>query len=60
MSKVCERCRAKPPAHRMPGGGWSESLLDYCRHCSRDLCEACMALGCCGRVPAESGMEADD
>lgn len=48
--KVCERCGAAPR-------GWH--LLDYCAVCSQNLCDHCMAEGCCGNVPAESGMEAD-
>lgn len=32
---------------------------DYCAHCSRNLCPACMQRGCCGHVPADSGQEAD-
>jgi hypothetical protein len=33
--------------------------LDYCANCSKNLCEPCMARGCCGKRPAESGMKAD-
>jgi hypothetical protein len=51
MTKQCERCGAKPSGYR---------LLDWCAECSRDLCPACMAKGCCGHVPAWSGMEQDD
>jgi len=32
---------------------------DYCTHCSRNLCDRCMELGCCGRAPADSGIQAD-
>jgi hypothetical protein len=41
----CERC------------GKFVGLLntDYCAHCSKDLCNDCMAKGCCGHFPAESG-----
>lgn len=49
--KKCERCGAVPTNEF--------ALLDYCAHCSRDLCPACMAKGCCGHVPAESGEQAD-
>jgi len=45
--KVCERCGASPKG---PYG-----LLDFCRECSRDLCDDCMTKGCCGHVPALSG-----
>lgn len=51
MEKTCERCGASPEGEF--------GLLDYCAHCSRDLCDACMEKGCCGHVPAESGI-ADD
>jgi hypothetical protein len=46
----CERCGREAV-------GWD--LFDYCRVCSRNLCPACMAAGCCGNVPAESGAEVD-
>ena len=55
MEKVCERCRASKPS---PGASPFDGL-DYCAECSRDLCDACMEKGCCGHVPARSGM-ADD
>lgn len=45
--KTCERCGAKPAG--------DYGLLDYCAHCSTDLCPKCMADGCCGHVPALSG-----
>lgn len=51
--KACERCGKKPDPN-------SYQLLDYCAHCSKDLCDECMAKGCCGHVPAESGSHADD
>lgn len=47
-SKHCERCTYKPVGFE---------LLDYCAVCSKDLCVACMAQGCCGNVPALSGTE---
>lgn len=50
MAKVCERCGKAPEGY---------ALLDYCAECMRDLCVACMDLGCCGHVPAISG-EAED
>lgn len=52
MDKKCERCGAKPEGEY--------DLLDYCAKCSRDLCEACMAKGCCGHVPARSGSQDDE
>lgn len=51
--KECEECGAMPPTG-------SHELLDYCAYCLKDLCPKCMEKGCCGRVPAVSGMEADN
>jgi hypothetical protein len=48
---ACERCgKQSDPA--------SYELMDYCAECSRNLCDDCMAKGCCGQVPATSGTEA--
>lgn len=52
MSNNCERCGATVPPD-------SFDLLDYCAKCSKNLCPKCMVNGCCGKVPAESGMNAD-
>jgi hypothetical protein len=49
--KPCQRCGRTPPGLF---GTW-----DYCAKCSRDLCTDCMAAGCCGVTPAESGMASD-
>ena len=49
--KECERCEA------IPAGEFE--LLDYCAKCSKDLCDDCMKAGCCGAVPAVSGMGED-
>lgn len=58
--KVCERCGAAPRViEKGPFAGQPE-LLDYCAECSRDLCDDCMAKGCCGHVPAISGEQADN
>lgn len=48
----CERCgvRTSPSGYE---------TFDYCAECSRNLCEVCMEQGCCGHVPALSGMAAD-
>jgi hypothetical protein len=35
-------------------------LFDYCKTCSKNLCSEHMKKGCCGKVPAESGMGEDD
>ena len=35
-------------------------IFDYCPRCSRNLCDPCMSEGCCGHVPALSGMEVMD
>jgi len=51
VEKSCERCGAKPEGF---------ALLDYCAVCSKDLCAKCMAQGCCGNVPAQSGTAADN
>jgi hypothetical protein len=48
----CERCNKPTPPN-------SFELHDYCAVCSKNLCESCMAEGCCGNVPAKSG-QADD
>ena len=50
IPKKCEGCG------RMASG---YELLDYCAICSRDLCLKCMARGCCGHKPAQSGMGQD-
>lgn len=46
----CERCQAETKDY---------ALHDYCAKCSKNLCDACMAKGCCGAKPAESGMALD-
>lgn len=45
----CEKC----------GKPYSYDCDDYCAHCSKNLCLDCMAVGCCGHVPADSGLTAD-
>lgn len=50
---TCERCGATTNPQ-------SYELFDYCATCSKNLCGACMAKGCCGKTPAESGQAADD
>ena len=55
MEKRCDECGAKTPR---PGAN-GFAILDYCAECSRDLCDACMEMGCCGNVPALSGMRID-
>jgi hypothetical protein len=50
--KPCERCG------KSAGDGYD--LWDYRRECGKDLCEDCMAKGCCGFTPALSGMEPED
>lgn len=49
--RECERCGATPEGEY--------DLFDYCLTCSKNLCPKCMAKGCCGIVPAESGVKAD-
>jgi hypothetical protein len=46
----CERCHKESAGY---------AVHDYCRTCSKNLCDDCMAKGCCGAVPAVSGMERD-
>lgn len=46
----CERCNERAEGY---------NLFDYCASCAKNLCEECMELGCCGKVPAESGMAED-
>lgn len=46
----CERCNK---------GTVGYNLHDYCATCGKNLCVGCMANGCCGKVPAESGQGAD-
>lgn len=45
----CERC----------GRPYDFDRDDYCAACSRNLCPACMAAGCCGTTPARSGLDSD-
>lgn len=48
----CDRCEANTKSKL--------KLFDYCGTCCANLCSSCMAKGCCGLVPACSGMDADD
>jgi hypothetical protein len=59
MEKTCERCGSK--GERITTGPFAGDyhMLDYCAECGKDLCPKCMAEGCCGNKPAESGMKAD-
>lgn len=50
--KTCERCGV--------GAGGEYELLDYCAHCGKDFCAKCMDEGCCGLVPAASGMDEEE
>ena len=47
----CTRCGALSP---------ERDFWDFCRLCSTNLCDSCMADGCCGHVPAQSGFRAYD
>jgi hypothetical protein len=49
---TCDRCNATIDPS-------SFDLYDYCANCLKNLCPQCMANGCCGHIPAESGMKAD-
>jgi hypothetical protein len=44
----CDRCAA----------ALTPTTWDDCEVCLQDLCERCMADGCCGHKPARSGSEA--
>jgi hypothetical protein len=48
----CERCGLFP----WPAGA---DRFDYCGECGANLCAQCMREGCCGSVPALSGMACD-
>lgn len=50
-ASICERCGATAT-------GWD--LWDYCALCSSNLCDSCMEHGCCGSIPAVSGLEEDN
>ena len=56
--KRCEKCNAVEPAS--DEGSSSFELFEYCGNCGKNLCPDCMEhKGCCGSVPALSGMDAD-
>lgn len=57
LDKTCERCGNYPAMESGADGRWYDGMLDFCLVCSQDLCEDCMAEGCCGNVPARSGTE---
>lgn len=59
--KRCERCGASTPGFTKDADGKEieRDLFDYCAVCQLNLCEKCMAEGCCGNVPAKSGELAD-
>jgi hypothetical protein len=53
--KTCEHCgvdKPRPEASEF-------DLMDYCAECFADLCDECMAKGCCDVTPARSGNRAD-
>lgn len=50
IGTLCSRCGSPSGI----GRDW-----DYCAVCDKTLCPDCMADGCCGNRPAESGLEAD-
>lgn len=52
----CARCGNFPPVDCL---GVSESF-DYCAVCDLTLCPSCMAEGCCGYKPADSGLDSDN
>ena len=48
----CERCGKASPA----ASSASYALHDFCYECGTNLCADCMEEGCCGHIPALSGM----
>lgn len=52
---LCENCKKRA------GSGGRMGLHDFCAACGKNLCDDCMKKGCCGNVPARSGLmeEAD-
>lgn len=56
----CERCGGVGHWTDKAGREHVQDLLDYCATCSKNLCEKCMAKGCCGKVPAVSGQDEGD
>jgi hypothetical protein len=48
---ICERCKVTSTGFK---------LFDYCAECGKNLCDACMAKGCCGEVPALSGGDSEE
>lgn len=48
--QTCERCGKSLDNYE---------LTDYCAECNKNLCDDCMKKGCCGNIPAKSGMEND-
>jgi len=49
--KPCERCKAMPPKITTGPLAGSYHMHDYCAHCSKDLCAACLAAGKCRDSP---------
>lgn len=45
MAQICERCTKRNDKRysRGPFEGMTMEL-DYCKHCSQDLCDTCMAV----------------
>jgi hypothetical protein len=56
----CDRCGGKDIWTDDSGRVHVSDFTDYCAKCSKNLCAACMAKGCCGSVPTLSGNEADE
>jgi hypothetical protein len=61
MSKTCERCGAAPPPITSGPFAGSPSMLDYCIHCSKDLCDDCLRDGrCTESLDGKHERESDD
>lgn len=57
---TCERCGGQ--GERITTGPFAGQRhpLDYCAVCGKNLCQTCMANGCCKNKPAKSGNQADN
>lgn len=48
---LCERCGAPPPVIKEGHFAGQSGMHDYCAHCSKDLCDPCLAAGRCRDSP---------
>lgn len=47
MTENCETCGSTPPIIQAGPFVGMHDLFDYCVHCSKDLCDACMQKPTC-------------